>query len=1490
MQVEISTEAISEDLLKLDPLELPAELRLLSTAPQLGTWQYTERPFTLGLQVTWFQPGSIATQIVEFSEANSRVSKDGELVTDVVYFVKSRGQRSLKVRLPGEPVRLWDVAVDGQPVTARQTEDATVIPLPGTDPNIPIEVKLRLGKPAVVETKPELALPIVFAPVLKTQWTVTGDEQYVLVPSGGNVSPPEAVLSPTGLQWIASHGTVQLVAIGLLAFFGVFLCRRSGSLRIAGLWSFLIAIAVSIFATFVAWSDAGRPSTLGLSLPILAAGEAVELQVENMPLWKSDLSVPGIGAIVMGTLLVLLSFVIADVARRKFARMLGVAAIAVGILAQGDGAAWFFGVLGLGIFAILFLPPFCTFAVDVRNWWGRKAEELTAKSISGNENSNPDAGAVTATLLLFALVSPWASHSMAKAPVGFQASDSIAQTWVVADQEGRLTASGTIKINGKPGDQFLLLNAPAVLTRFEGEGLRLSKQDVPGRGLAYIIGIPVQPLTEDESSDADQADSNEVSKTFEASFEYRLEAIQPTSGLPVLTGNAALQTIELEYDRAGWDVVCTEAIRVESSEEEDATKAAVLLGPESATIMFRPKMRDVTAEETQFFVEASNLYVPGPGVVDGRHRLQIRTSQGQVRELAVDVPSGLTVSSVSGPIGGWQFDAENGKLDIEIEPAQSQTFDVLVETQRGLDPLPVDLSLAPIQVNDSDGEVGLIAVAFGPDAQPEKLQAEQMSAVNLGDFNSSLLANQQAILHRVYRYGSDGGSLTLRVGPVAPEVRVVSKQVLSLGDERVVLGVKFVAEISRAGLFQLSFPLPAGLEVESLSGDSLDHWSELSDGDQRSIVMHLSGKTIGAQSFALTLTGAAPVDASEWEVPRFGLSEATRQTGELVVRPTTGIRLRTVSRQNVSESDPRSMGGEGQGALAFRLLQRDWSLVIGIEKLAPWITGQLLHEITVREGQTRTNLIADFNVQNASIRSLQIKLPITDEDVIKTLRATGDIVSDFVRTAADSDIWEIQFKRRVVGTVPFRIEYERRGERISNRETLSLIGFPQARQIIYFFGVRAGGRLELETDTLTLGWQRADWNAVPQMLRESGNRTAPTLVLRAVAPGEDLGITVNRQSLAEALKLRVAQGILTTVLSPTGDQLTSVNVTMEVIQRSSLTVGLPEGGELFNIFVNGESVNTIRLGGNTNAWQFYILPGMDDRTASVQFVYSLTGDRLAKLNLASPEMNVPLENIEWNIIAPKGFELTDEEGNLELVRETSQAGSDRSGYLSKVSGKLQAQAQQAAQLLEQASRLLQSGQQSKAQRALNSVANRYALDAASNEDARVQLENLQTQQAIVGLNTRRQRLYLDNSDSLMTENQQLKQAAAENPVLQLNDLNFRPQQLSQLLQGNTSEDNKVLQQIAVRLVQHQRTTEPAPQAILISLPEEGTKYTFRRTVQVAENAPLELDLDFALERRMRPWQLGLVGGMLAFITAAFTLAANRDETTAVEKEELTDAA
>jgi len=1475
MQVEISTLSISEAMLKLDPLELPAEFRLLSSAPPLGTWQYTQRPFNLNLKVDWFQPGTTVTQVVEFAEASSRVSQDGELVTDVLYYVKSRGRRTLKIKLPDSPVRLWEVSVGGQPVTARQADGATLIPLPGgTDPNIPVEIRLRLGKPAVSETGPVITLPVVFAPVLKTQWDVRGDEQRVLVPSGGTVTPPVPVLRPTGFSWVAKRGIAALVMIALFTVAGMVVREKSRFLRLAGLITFTIAIAIALATALAARSDVGSPAPLQLSLPILSTAETVELQVQNMPLWRANLAWLGLLAGLVGILAIVGSWIKKETETSLPLRSGGIFLIALGVLLGRDSAPLFFLLLALTILIRLFLPQAFALMRGMGSWMRGAFQRRRAKQGAADE-SNP--GTVTALLVLGTLIF---SAVPCQAAAGLAAADSIEQQWQVTHQDNRLNASGTITLSGQPGDRFLLLKAPAVLTRFAGEGLRLTKSEVPGLGLAYVISIPAAGTTSTSDQSAENQEQPEQLTTVDctATFEFQLEALLPSQGIPVLTGTAAVQEINLSYDQAGWDILSSAAVRVEVMEAiDEMTQAKILLGPAAASLILKPKVRDVTQEETRFFVEAANLYLPGPGVVDGRHRLHLRTSQGQVSELNVVVPPGLTVNEVRGPVGSWQFDAESGQLQLAIEPAQSQAFDVLIDTQRGLDPLPADVKLAPLTVAGANGEVGLVAIAFGLDAQPEKSQPQRMSAVNQGDFDARLIPSKQATLHQVYRYGAEGGELTLRVAPVDSEVRVVSKQVLSLGDERVVLGVNFAADISRAGLFQLSFPLPPGFEVESLTGAALHHWTELSEGDQRKIILHLNGKTLGKQSFSLSLTGTAPTELGDWKIPRFELEQATRQTGELVVQPATGIRLRTASRQNVSETDPRTLGGNTQGALAFRLLQRDWSLVLGIEKLDPWVTGQVLHDVTLREGQTRSALIANFQVQNASIRALQVTLPITNKEEIKTLRASGNIVSDFVRTAPDSNLWEVQFKRRVVESIQFRIEYERRGDR--KNETLRPAEFPQARQLSYFYSVRTGGRLELEHDSLPSGWQHTDWNTVPLLLRKAGNQSAPALALRAAAPAEPLTINARRHALADALKLRVAQGTFTTILSPTGDQLTAVDLTVEVIQRSSLSVGLPTGGELFSIFVNDESVHSIRQDNQASAWQFYILPGIDDRTAKVRFVYSVPGDRLRQLHLSSPQLNVPLENIEWNVVVPKGFELASHEGNLELVRQSSQEDYDRSSYLSKISGKRQAQAKKAAKLLEKANQLLQAGEQSKARWALNSVANRYALDAASNEDARVQLENLQTQQAIVGLNARRQRFYLDNSDKqqAVAENQQLRQAADENPVLQQDQLNFRPQQLSQLLRGNTTEGNAVLERIAGCLVQHQRTTEPAPQAITISLPEEGTVYTFSRSVQVAENAPLELDLRFGSQFRIQYWQTTLMLALLLSMAIPLAFAAARRE-------------
>jgi hypothetical protein len=79
--------------------------------------------------------------------------------------------------------------------------------------------------------------------------------------------------------------------------------------------------------------------------------------------------------------------------------------------------------------------------------------------------------------------------------------------------------------------------------------------------------------------------------------------------------------------------------------------------------------------------------------------------------------------------------------------------------------------------------------------------------------------------------------------------------------------------------------------------------------------------------------------------------------------------------------------------------------------------------------------------------------------------------------------------------------------------------------------------------------------------------------------------------------------------------------------------------------------------------------------------------------------------------------------------------------------------------------------------------------------------------------------------------------------------NFNPQQLQELLDGNTADENAALKAIAARLVDQQLAAEPAPNAIDVILPERGEILTFTRSLQVNGSRPLELSLGFAKANR-----------------------------------------
>ncbi len=74
--------------------------------------------------------------------------------------------------------------------------------------------------------------------------------------------------------------------------------------------------------------------------------------------------------------------------------------------------------------------------------------------------------------------------------------------------------------------------------------------------------------------------------------------------------------------------------------EAKQTKAKLLLSPGPATIVCN-RNREIYRRGNTVLCRGTQLFVPGLGVVDGRHRLDIRTSQGRLKELSVVIPETL---------------------------------------------------------------------------------------------------------------------------------------------------------------------------------------------------------------------------------------------------------------------------------------------------------------------------------------------------------------------------------------------------------------------------------------------------------------------------------------------------------------------------------------------------------------------------------------------------------------------------------------------------------------------------------------------------------------------------------------------------------------------------------------------------------------------------------------------------------------------------------
>jgi hypothetical protein len=751
-----------------------------------------------------------------------------------------------------------------------------------------------------------------------------------------------------------------------------------------------------------------------------------------------------------------------------------------------------------------------------------------------------------------------------------------------------------------------------------------------------------------------------------------------------------------------------------------------------------------------------------------------------------------------------------------------------------------------LAVYNAANQIGTAGLATSDEVQLDSVTTQVLSPINLEDFSldaASAFRGQipGLTVRRAFRYSDSAATISLRATAVEPDVRVETRDTLSLGEDHSTLADTFSVEITRAGLFDLSFLIPAGFDVDSISGQALSQWTEAKTNTDRLITLHLTGKTQGRQEFAITLAGPGVKTAKGWKVPQVAIREAGKQHGTLLVVPEQGMGIQAAAREGYRQLDPTESGIRQKGVLAFSLLQVPSNLTLDIDQVDPWIEVSSLQHAEVREAQIIIKDNLAYQIKNAGLKALRVLLPTNAESV----RFQGDQVTDFLKMpngiTNGLQEWEVKLDRRVIGQYLLQVSYQKPIPAQAAETVLDGAQAAEANLQRGFVTIQSDPRLQVSVDHLPAALQLAEWQSIPRILEKDLTTVSASLTYRLLEPEFQLPLKLERHEAARLLPAHVNDISLNSVVSDDGVMLTRVRLEILPGDKRLLSLTLPKDDVFWFAFVNDNGVWPWRE-------QDKILIPLEqqshgDKPVTVEVFYGgragSAGSGALDLELLAPKFDLPLENITWRVSLGDKWQVKHWGGSLQLQSQETIAtpmALDEQGYIRTQFNLRQARTQEAQEFFALGNSSLQQGNPQQARRAFEAAYGLSTHDAAFNEDARVQLHNIKLQQALIGLNARQSSLAGD-AGAIGGKLRDLRNRP---------ELNYTQQDAKDILDNNNADDNTAFVHLAEKLIQQQDAAVNHPAGIRASIPDQGHVLTFQRAVAVDPWTDLHIGLNASI--------------------------------------------
>ena len=331
-----------------------------------------------------------------------------------------------------------------------------------------------------------------------------------------------------------------------------------------------------------------------------------------------------------------------------------------------------------------------------------------------------------------------------------------------------------------------------------------------------------------------------------------------------------------------------------------------------------------------------------------------------------------------------------------------------------------------------------------------------------------------------------------------------------------------------------------------------------------------------------------------------------------------------------------AVAGES-GLLAFKFIAAEtgvaapWKLSVTTESVEPWVRAEVASTLTVSDTLVNGRALVRYDIQNAPVKELRLKIPAT----LKNVEITG---ANIRRRDHTGEVWRVELQNKVRGSYTLTVTWDQTRSAQANLLELAGLSVEGVERETGTLAIAAKAPLQV-TESKAADLLKLDTHEWPEWAGQPDVNSA--LAYRYLRPGYKLAVEAKRYSEAEVLQALAESFHLATVVAEDGQMMTSLSVAVRNNGRQHLEVVLPPGTTVWSAFVAGQAVRPSLRDGKL------LLPlenaGSDDAALTVELTYVSTNLNQfprghGKVNLVSPTLDVPMKNARWELYLPPDYQ------------------------------------------------------------------------------------------------------------------------------------------------------------------------------------------------------------------------------------------------------------